>query len=85
MNEHEKQQMRECLNAINAQLKGRKVGKHRWSGWPGAWCLDCGCEDPSEICIGGGEVPDDHPGWKDCLYKDKNLCKKKDKDNNGDG
>ena len=35
---------------------------HRWSGWPGAWCLDCGIEDPFEIAIGEGnyiEVPDD--------------------------
>lgn len=24
---------------------------HRWSGWPGAWCLDCGMEDPNEICL----------------------------------
>lgn len=22
--------------------------EHRWSGWPGAWCLDCGCSDPME-------------------------------------
>ena len=21
---------------------------HRWSGWPGAWCLDCGDEDVFE-------------------------------------
>jgi len=25
--------------------------KHRWSGWPGAWCLDCGIEDQREICL----------------------------------
>lgn len=24
---------------------------HRWSGWPGAWCLDCGMEDPMEIAL----------------------------------
>lgn len=24
---------------------------HRWSGWPGAWCLDCGIEDPIEIAM----------------------------------
>jgi hypothetical protein len=24
---------------------------HRWSGWPGAWCLDCGAEDARELCI----------------------------------
>ena len=25
--------------------------EHRWSGWPGAWCLDCGITDPIEECI----------------------------------
>lgn len=24
---------------------------HRWSDWPGAWCLDCGIEDPFEIAL----------------------------------
>jgi hypothetical protein len=24
---------------------------HRWSGWPGAFCLDCGAEDANEVCI----------------------------------
>lgn len=24
---------------------------HRWSGWPGAWCLDCGEFDPMEECV----------------------------------
>ena len=24
---------------------------HRWSGWPGAWCLDCGTEDPIEMAL----------------------------------
>ena len=24
---------------------------HRWSGWPGAWCLDCGAEDMGEVCV----------------------------------
>lgn len=27
---------------------------HRWSGWPGAWCLDCGASDPVEICLADG-------------------------------
>lgn len=26
---------------------------HRWTGWPGAWCLDCGMEDLNEGIIGG--------------------------------
>jgi hypothetical protein len=35
---------------------------HRWSGWPHAWCLDCGCEDPIEIALADGnyiEIDDD--------------------------
>ena len=24
---------------------------HRWSGWPGAYCLDCGAEDQAEVCL----------------------------------
>jgi hypothetical protein len=24
------------------------MSEHRWSGWPGAWCLDCGAPDPRE-------------------------------------
>ncbi len=27
------------------------MAEHRWSGWPGAWCLDCGVPDPMEICL----------------------------------
>lgn len=27
---------------------------HRWSGWPGAYCLDCGAEDPIEIALADG-------------------------------
>lgn len=26
---------------------------HQWSGWPGAWCLDCGKEDASELELAG--------------------------------
>ncbi len=28
----------------------------RWSGWPGAWCLDCGREDPREVALADGTV-----------------------------
>lgn len=28
---------------------------HRWSGWPGAWCLDCGCADPIEVAFASGD------------------------------
>jgi hypothetical protein len=26
---------------------------HRWSGWPGAFCLDCGLEDAMELAVAG--------------------------------
>ena len=32
---------------------------HRWSGWPGAWCLDCGRDDPAELAYADGKV-DEH-------------------------
>jgi len=25
--------------------------QHHWSGWPGAYCLHCGAEDPIEIAL----------------------------------
>lgn len=28
----------------------------RWSGWPGAWCLDCGREDPYETGLATGKL-----------------------------
>lgn len=28
--------------------------EHRWSGWPGAYCLDCGAEDPREVALADG-------------------------------
>jgi len=28
---------------------------HRWSGWPGAWCLDCGEPDPFEEALAEGK------------------------------
>jgi len=31
---------------------------HRWSGWPGAWCLDCWIEDPREVCLADGHDVD---------------------------
>jgi hypothetical protein len=38
------------------------VKEHRWSGWPGAFCLDCGIDDPIEEALAVGdciEVADD--------------------------
>lgn len=44
----------------------RKLTPHRYSGWPGAWCLDCGQEDPHEIAIAEGRVTenfDEEGNW----------------------
>ena len=30
------------------------AGGHRYSGWPGAWCLDCGVADPGEEALAHG-------------------------------
>ena len=32
--------------------------EHRWSGWPGAWCLDCGEADMREQCLADGHTDD---------------------------
>lgn len=54
---------------------------HKWSGWPGAWCLDCGAEDPFEIALADGDVDfDDNDKiiWKSQEAKEKyektNTC-----------
>lgn len=38
-------------NFINNKRGG---GAHRWSGWPGAFCMYCGVEDRLEIALGEG-------------------------------
>lgn len=40
------QRIRELLQALKSESS-----RHHWSGWPGAYCLDCGSEDPMEIAI----------------------------------
>jgi len=40
-------------------------GSHRWSGWPGAWCMDCGTEDKDEVCLGGCECPCHDQFWEE--------------------
>ena len=49
---------------------------HRWSGWPGAWCLDCGADNPIECCIMAGHGdnctrPGCHPG--PCMFPGRGL------------
>lgn len=39
-----------------------RPAEHRWSGWPGAWCFDCGQEDQMELCLA------DHSISLECIY-----------------
>lgn len=32
------------------------MAHHRWSGWPGAWCLDCGTADLCEQALADGAI-----------------------------
>jgi hypothetical protein len=62
----------ECVEPISVAYDGPPVQTtteyrfrgHTWSGWPGAWCFDCGCEDPFEACMGGcDQAPSDEMGY----------------------
>lgn len=48
---------------------------HRWSGWPGAWCLDCGIDDPGEVCIVAHEHLLQCPKGCDLLSIPSSFCK----------
>jgi hypothetical protein len=62
---------------------------HRWSGWPGAICLDCGIEDPLEQCVtdhdyalfcglGHPQCMDPmHPSREECIEHPIPQCKGK--------
>lgn len=41
---------------MEQDVKAQHTPGHRWSGWPGAWCLDCGCDDPYEVALADGLV-----------------------------
>lgn len=59
---------------------------HKWSGWPGAWCLDCGVEDQLEICLGDScphspyPVPPGEPEIPPCPVHKNGPCLQKGKD-----
>jgi hypothetical protein len=37
--------------------------QHHWSGWPGAYCLDCGAQDRTEVCVADGhDLECENPG-----------------------
>lgn len=41
-----------CFQPEKMSCPVSKTEDHRWSGWPGAFCLDCGVEDKDELCVG---------------------------------
>lgn len=51
------------------------MSAHRWMGWPGAWCLDCGQEDGMEIAIANGDYDPYAEQWEslavEALYRRK--------------
>lgn len=40
-------EIRPCFNG----LIDHGSTDHRWSGWPGAYCLTCHAEDKNEVCL----------------------------------
>ena len=40
--------MKESAKPASAEGAKRRI-PHRWSGWPGAVCMDCGREDLREV------------------------------------
>jgi hypothetical protein len=47
--------------------------RHRWSGWPGAYCQECGVEDAAENALGQNWITfesDDSITWKDPLLRE---------------
>jgi len=54
---------------------------HRFSGWPGAWCLDCGSPDPYEVALGKGHLDvtmDDKGEYNGTIWSHPKLKKKYD-------
>lgn len=37
--------------------------QHQWSGWPGAYCMKCGCDDPMEFAIANGHYDPYDEKW----------------------
>jgi len=60
------------------------MNDHHWSGWPGAYCVDCGIEDQTEICLAEHDVilyctnghwlPDVNTQSPDDCPHDQTLC-----------
>ncbi len=62
--------------------------RHHWSGWPGAFCFDCGADDNNELCVAthsvgitcveGHVMCEQRHKMKDCSeHKDTECLRKK--------
>jgi hypothetical protein len=38
------------------------MNPHKWSGWPGAYCMKCGCEDPFELALCDNNIVYEYKG-----------------------
>ena len=57
------QHIRECPSGKS--LHGEPKDNHWWSGWPGAYCMKCGDDDLTEICLGGCKCPCHDSFWEE--------------------
>lgn len=52
--------------------------EHHWSGWPGAFCLHCGADDPMEAAIASGDYDPYTRAWRTAAtegeYKAASIC-----------
>lgn len=49
---------------VTGPMKPTTPSVHRWSGWPGAFCLNCGQEDGMELAIGSGDYDPYTEKWR---------------------
>ena len=51
---------------------------HWWSGWPGAYCMKCGVDDPLEWAVGNGYYDPYTDKWDTeehrLEYENENIC-----------
>jgi len=55
------------------------MGQHRWSGWPGAYCMLCHAEDAMEIALADGWYDPISDTWdteehREIIVKAQNSC-----------
>ena len=46
-------------------MHGESPSEHWWSGWPGAYCVKCGDDDSSEVCMAECECPCHADFWRE--------------------